>query len=93
MLFISQALRNVILLFFIFKNLQISKIIPNFAIDSVSPQGREGHNLLVKDVYERYLRGSESRKFELSSKERNRNVCVGLLYPVHLIIDRVDERI
>ena len=32
-----------------------------------------------KDVYERYLRGSESRKFELSSKERNRNVRVGCI--------------
>ena len=32
-----------------------------------------------KDVYERYLRGSKSRKFELSSKERNRDVHVGCI--------------
>ena len=39
--------------------------------------GEVGHILLEKDVYGRYLRGSKSCKFELSSKERNWNVHVG----------------
>ena len=44
--------------------------------------------MLKKDVYERYLRGSKSRKFELSSKVRNRNVYVGCIVSHYNILWR-----
>jgi hypothetical protein len=57
-----------------------SKKLLIFAIDSVSLQGREGQKHIGKRTFtERCLRGSKSRKFELSSKERNRNVYVGCI--------------
>lgn len=59
--------------------MQSSEKVPIFAGDSVSPQGREGHDILVKGRLRTLSSRSKSRKFELSSKERNRNVCVGCI--------------
>ena len=65
--------------FFLPKNLFCSDILSVFALDSVSPQGREGQDILVKGRLRTLSSRSKSRKFKLSSKERNRNVCVGCI--------------
>ena len=65
--------------FFLPKYLFCSDILSIFALDSVSPQGREGQDILVKGRLRTLSSRSKSRKFELSSKERNRNVCVGCI--------------
>ena len=70
----------------------VSEIISIFAHDSGSPKGREGQDILKKDVYGRYLRLSDLAN---QSPEENatETSALGVLYPVHLILYRVDERI
>ncbi len=65
-----------------------SDIIHIFALDSVSPQGREGQDILVKGRLRTLSSRSKSRKFELSSKERNRNVYVGCIVSYYNISRR-----
>ena len=50
---VSQALWNYLCIFFFWKYLHFSNMFLNFALDSVSPQGQEGQDMLEKDVYER----------------------------------------
>lgn len=45
---VSQALWNYLCVIFFWKNLHFSNIFLNFAIDSVSPYGREGQDIVVK---------------------------------------------
>ena len=68
--------------------MQSSKKLFIFAHDSVSPQGREGQDILVKGRLRTLSSRSKSRKFELSSKERNRNVRVGCIVAYYNISRR-----
>ena len=54
-----------------------------------------GHDILEKDVYERYLQSLKSRKFESSSEgtQLKRLRWVNIPSPPYYIHIRVDERI
>ena len=56
-----------------------SKKLLIFAVDSISKKGRKGQQLIGKGRLRTLSSRSKSRKFELFSKERNRNVCVGCI--------------
>lgn len=64
-----------------------SDIIHIFALDSVSPCGLEGQNLMEKGRLRTFSSRSKSRKFELSSKERNGASALGVLYTATIYHD------
>ena len=80
--------------FFFVKNLEFIKILPNFAKDSVGPQGQEGQDILEKGRLRTLSSRYRSRKSK-HQKIRNGAFALGVLYPVHLINPnyKVDERI
>ena len=91
----SQALWNLLFENFFLVYLWCSNNFSIFAHDSVSPQGREGQDILVKGRLRTLSSESQiSQIWIFIWGNATETSALGLLYPVHLIIScKVDERI
>ena len=69
--------------------LVVSKVFPIFVPDSVSPLGREGHNLLVKRTFTNVIFGRRISQIQVQ-KKRNEASTLGVLYTAHFIMDIVN---